>query len=78
MSEWKNTVPRIDLCDLKHASIVILRPHHNGRAWEAGVGQVEMKHGWSVWTSFENHPRIGDEAWESSWLWTLAPVMPGG
>lgn len=76
MPEWRSTDPRHDLVDRKWARIVILRPHPNGRGWEAGTGHVEMKHGWHVSTSFAEKPMVGDEAWDAAWLWTEEPERP--
>jgi hypothetical protein len=73
---WKNTDPRHDLDGMKHAEIVILRPHLQGNSLrEAGMGYVEMKHGWYVHTSFAEHPSVHeDDQWDQDWLWTLAPT----
>ena len=73
--DWKSGDPRSELVGLKHAAIVILRPHRDGgKRWEAGTAHVEMKHGWYIHTSFDDHSSI--EKWDPDWLWTRAPGRP--
>jgi len=70
--EWKTGDPREALVGRKHASIVILRPNRRGgKSWEAGTAHVEMKHGWHIHTSFDDHTSI--DKWDPDWRWTLAP-----
>ncbi len=77
MVVWKSSDPLIELVDMKRANIVILRPHPSGVGrWDTGTGQVEMKHGWNIFTTFENC-RVLDE-WPEGWLWTLAPETAKG
>ena len=72
MADWKSSDPLVELIGMKRADIIILRPHQSGvRWWDTGTGQVEMKHGWSIFTTFENR-RVLDE-WPEGWLWSLAP-----
>lgn len=38
------------------------------------MGYVETKNGYSVLTSFEDHPVIGEnDKWDELWLWIRAP-----
>lgn len=77
--EWRNSDPRIDFIDLKRITIVILRPSAKGNGvLEAGIGHAEMKHGWSVITSFDDgHRMIGeDDKWDTAWMWIPAPEKP--
>lgn len=72
MVVWNSSNPLVELVDMKRANIVILRPHQSGVGrWDTGTGHVEMKHGWNIFTTFENR-RVLDE-WPEGWLWTLAP-----
>ena len=75
MPEWRNTDPRVDFIDMKRVDIVIIRPDQKGNGrWESGMGYAEMKHGYSVLTSFENHPFVNEnEKWDSAWFWIVAP-----
>lgn len=74
MREWQSTDPRHELSGRKWARIVILRPNPKGFGWEAGMGHVEMKHGWHVSTSFAEKPHVGGEdTWDPTWLWIEAP-----
>lgn len=69
--EWKNSDPRLDVS--KHATIVILRPSLTG-VCEAGMGNVETKHVYCVFTSFENHSLVGEnDDWDELWYWIFAP-----
>ena len=75
--EWRNSDPRLDFIDRKRVSIIILRPHHSGGHFEAGTGQAEMKHGWSILTSFENHSAVlENDSWDPAWFWVQAPEYP--
>jgi hypothetical protein len=40
----------------------------------AGTADVEMKHGWFITTSFEDHRSI--DVWDKDWMWTLYPRTP--
>jgi hypothetical protein len=73
--EWRNSDPRIDFVDLKRVDIVILRPSLKGKGlWDAGMGYCEMKHGWSITTTFDEHKYVSeDEDWDKAWLWIPAP-----
>jgi hypothetical protein len=73
--EWRNSDPRLDWMDVKRISIVILRPSSEGNGkWEAGTGHCEMKHGWSISTSYDNHSYVGEgEEWDAGWFWVVAP-----
>lgn len=68
---WKNTDPRYDIN--KRDDIVILRPSLSGH-WEAGIGHVDTKNGWDIFTNFENRSFISaDDEWDEMWQWTFAP-----
>ena len=70
--QWKRTDPRLAIN--KRAEIVILRPAVSGGFWAAGMGSVETKNAYSVLTSFDDHPLVGeDEEWDIDWRWSLAP-----
>jgi len=73
--EWRNTDPRYDFIDMKRVDIVILRPNIKGNGtWEAGIGYAEMKHGYCVITSFDNHKVVSEEGdWDPAWLWIETP-----
>jgi hypothetical protein len=74
MPEWRNTDPRVDFIDMNRVEIVIIRPSINCNGWEAGIGYAEMEHGYSVWTSFENHKHVNEnEKWDPAWFWVRAP-----
>lgn len=69
MLEWKNLDPRSELWGKKRANIIILRSNFN-----VGWGEVEMKNGWSILTSFNNPTLIGEnDRWDTDWKWILAP-----
>lgn len=70
---WLNTDPRYSIN--KRADIVIIRPSILGCGHvEAGMGYVDTKEGWSIWTPFENHKFISaDDNWDMDWVWTWAP-----
>lgn len=71
--EWKNTDPRLDIN--KRAQIVILRPSEKGHFfYAAGVGYVETKDVYCIFTDFGDHRLIhADQEWDSSWKWIFAP-----
>jgi len=74
--EWKSTDPRIDIN--KRGDIVILRPSARGFIYDAGMGQVDSKETYCIFTTFEDHRHISaDDEWDSSWLWHRSP-KPGG
>lgn len=65
--EWKNSDPRFDI--YKRAKIVIVRP-----LFGAGTGEVETKHAWAIWTSYEDHKFLNaDDTWDQDWWWIYAP-----
>lgn len=70
---WSSTDPRLDIN--KRAFIVILRPSLTGHGHKmAGVGQVETKNGWSIYTSFDDYKYINaDAAWNPDWQWAFQP-----
>jgi hypothetical protein len=68
---WKKTDPRKTIN--KHADIVILRPSLTGQL-EAGIGYVDNKETFCIFTSFENHSVVSEcETWDEAWMWTWAP-----
>ena len=69
---WRNEDPREHIN--KRADILILRPT-GGVSYRVGQGQVETKHAWTIWTSFEDHQHIDE--WDPLWWWDWAPRLPG-
>lgn len=68
MMNWHNSDPRHVWCD--RYTIVIVRPSLSG-GLEAGVGDVETQHGYSVLTSFDDHKLVAEgDTWDPSWRWT--------
>jgi hypothetical protein len=72
---WECSDPR-DVVT-KHATIVILRPSINGNCGlEPGIGFVDTKDGWCIFTSFENRSFVSaDDKWDEDWLWNWAPEL---
>lgn len=72
-SIWRNTDPRYSIN--KRADIVIIRPSIKGNGQlEAGMGYVDTKDSWSIWTPFENHNYISaDDNWDTDWTWAWVP-----
>ena len=70
--KWNKGDPRNSIN--KRANIFILRPASSGYHWETGIGNVETKNGWSIWTSFAGHSSIDN--WDEDWLWSWAPKFP--
>ena len=71
--EWSNKDPRDPINKIATFNIVILRPSLTG-VWEAGLGTVEVEHGYCVLTTFENHSIVGEnDDWDPIWLWIRAP-----
>ena len=71
--QWRRCDPREHFW--KRGSIVVFRPSPIGQGlFDAGVGTVETKNGYSVLTSFQEHPLVGeDDRWPEGWLWIEAP-----
>jgi len=65
--KWKNTDPREE----GRSDIIILRPSLSGfNSKIVGLGFVDVKTGWSILTSFEDHKLIGaDDKWDNTWTW---------
>ncbi len=73
MAKWYSTDPRLAIT--RRATIVILRPAPNGGGrFKSGMGFVDAKEGWSIFTDFEDHLLIdADDKWDPDWLWTNVP-----
>ena len=70
---WKKTDPRESIN--KRARIVILRPTATS-SLEAGIGYVDNKDTFCIFTAFENHSLVNEnEKWDETWLWTWAPEI---
>lgn len=70
---WQRTDPREQI--YKRGLIVILRPSTTGRGYESGVGEVETKNGYYVFTPFEGHTLIDEgDKWDELWLWCRGPT----
>ncbi len=68
--EWKYTDPRLDIN--KYANIIICRPSLQGNDHlEAGTAHVEVKHTYSIVSSFEDQKYSED--WSQDWCWIYAP-----
>jgi hypothetical protein len=68
--KWSNEDPREALIGRNRALIVVVRPSVRG-GLDAGTCTIEMKHGWFIHTSFEDHPDV--DVWDPAWLWIPAP-----
>jgi hypothetical protein len=76
---WKNTDPRVDI--YKWARIVILRPSLLGFGnMIAGIGEVETKNTWTIFTSFSDRRSYidADTKWNEDWYWARAPEVRHG
>jgi hypothetical protein len=74
LSDWKDQDPRHAIN--KRDTIVIVRPDPvTGGHWQAGMGEVDTKNGWSIVLSGLEPRRLIDESdtWPEGWLWTRAP-----
>lgn len=69
MINWKNTDPRDELVDIKHANIIIVRKSKNASE-QSCLAYCEMKHSWFVSTQWKDAPMI-KETWPQDWYWTL-------
>lgn len=71
---WRNTDPR-DTFQYNHdINIIILRPSLDGKYKIAGTGQINTKHVYSIFTSFEDYKLIdAGTNWDNSWWWIIDP-----
>lgn len=74
---WEERDPRHTI--YKRAKIIIIKPNIDGRSkLDIGIGDVETKNGYSIWTSFLDYNQKpisiheGDD-WDKDWKWIRFP-----
>jgi hypothetical protein len=78
--QWSKIDPR-DVFSYNHdIHIVIIRPALSGKGLSGkrftGFGEINTKHVYSIFTTFEDHRLIdADEKWDDTWQWILAPQV---